>query len=608
MSDFARYLNIRSAIMPVFSADSRRLAFLTDISGNFQAWSILVHPGAQQNWPQQLTFLPDKVWELYGNPVAPQLVAVSDVGGNERQQLYLITGYGSETDDEGHEVRRLTSNGDAIHRFGAWSADGRRLVYTSNARNGLDFDPHWLDLNTGEVRLIAETPGNREIGAWSPDGRFLLMLDHIGPLQTELYLLDLETGQEHHLTASTPPACYSRPHWTARGLYLISDRLQDRGGVYTLDIPRGDLKKVIDVETHPLSGEIEALAVSPDGQHAAYIFNADGYSRLYLLSLGERRRRAVAALPEGVIGTLRFSSNGHHLVLDLQTPNHNPDIWLVNIANGKCRQLTHSNRAGIPRSTFVLPQLARYPSFDGLEISAFYYLPQGAPPPGGYPCILYVHGGPTDQARPNFDVSFQYFLSQGYAMLAPNVRGSSGYGHTFAALDEVEKRLDSVVDLKYAVEWLKAQPEINAERLAIYGRSYGGFMVLAALTEYSDLFVAGIDVVGISNWVTFLERTGAWRRGHREQEYGSLEQHRELLERISPIHKAEQIKVPLMVLAGDNDPRVPLSESEQIVRRVEAAGGIVKFVHYPDEGHKFSKLSNRIDSFTQMADFLRTYL
>jgi dipeptidyl aminopeptidase/acylaminoacyl peptidase len=434
------------------------------------------------------------------------------------------------------------------------------------------------------------------------------MVEGIGPLQDELYLLDFQGGEARHLTAGSAPARYGQFNWTQHGLFLLTDRFQDQGSICRLSIEQGTLTQVWEVEPHQAAGELTLFTVAPDGKQAAYIFSSDGYSQLYLLALEDQTLSPVSGLPAGLISSLHFSKDGSQLVLDLQTPDRNPDIWSVELANGRCRQLTNSDFAGIPRASFVLPELIRYPTFDGLDIPAFYYQPPKKQPDGGYPCILYVHGGPTSQVWPDFDVRFQYFLEQGYAILAPNVRGSAGYGRNYAALDELDKRMDSVIDLKYAVTWLRGRAEIDARRIAIYGRSYGGFMVLAALVEYPELFAAGIDVVGISNWVTFLERTSAWRRRHREQEYGSLAQHRDLLEHISPIHKAGQIKAPLMVLAGDNDPRVPLSESEQIVERIKAAGGIVEFIHYADEGHKFSKLSNRIDSFTQMAEFLRKYL
>jgi dipeptidyl aminopeptidase/acylaminoacyl peptidase len=613
MYDFARYLNIRSAIKPVLSADGTRAAFLSDITGNFQAWSVSIS-GEQPAWPQQLTFFAGKVWELHGTPAAPHLIAVSDIGGNERQQFYLITGYGSKAGDQGHQVHRLTTDDQAIHRFGAWSADGQHIVYTSNARNNIDFDYYRMDLGSGEAQLIRRATGNRNIATWSPDRRYLIIVENVGPLQEELYLLNLDSNQEHHLTAATPPARYGQIKWTGSGVYLVSDRLHDQGAICRLDLENGELTTIVSVAsqavsgTQHIAGEMELLALAPNEHQAAYTFNSNGYSRLYLLDLDTAEAHQVSHLPAGVIETLRFSSDGHYLVLDLQTPSRNPNIWLVNIAANTGRRITLSDRAGIPRSTFVEPELVHFNSFDNLKIPALYYLPQQQTPEGGYPCILYVHGGPTHQAFPDFDVRFQYFLSQGYAILAPNVRGSSGYGRQYAALDEVEKRMDSVADLKAVVEWLHDRPEVNSDRIAIYGRSYGGYMVLAALTEYPQLFAAGLDVVGIADWVTFMERTSPWRRAHREQEYGSLAHHRKVLEQISPIHKAGRIKAPLMVVAGDNDPRVPLFESEQIVERVKAAGGVVKFIHYADEGHKISKLANRIDNFTQMAEFLKQHL
>ena len=608
---FAQYLNIRSATTPVFSAASDRVAFLSDITGNFQVWSIGA-AAANGYWPVQLTHLENKVWEIHGTPAAPHLLVVSDVGGNERQQFYLVSNFGiNEQGQPIYDVCRLTQNDSAIHRFGAWSQDGQRLVFTSNARNGVDFDYYLMTIAGGEARLLKEAAGNRLIVAWSPDEQEILALEAVGSLQEELYRFNLETKETHHLTAGLEAAQYWAFSWQEDGIYLLSDRTHDRGALCRLDPERGQLIELFNIESHPdlgPLGEFEALAISGRNNALAYTINVDGYCRLFLAEPGDYTFRSVDNLPHGVINGLTFSPDGATLALSLQTPDRNPDIWLVDVASAQARQLTFSNRAGIPQATMVSPQSIQYLTFDGRQIPAYFYKPQTPSPEGGYPCILYVHGGPASQVRPDFDVRFQYFLSQGYAILATNVRGSTGYGRQYTALDEVERRMESVTDLKYAVHWLQEQADINAARIAIYGRSYGGFMVLAALTEYPDLFAAGIDVVGIANWVTFLERTSAWRRAHREQEYGSLEHHRQLLEQMSPIHKAERIKAPLMVIAGDNDPRVPLSESEQIVARVRQGGGTVEFVHYADEGHKISKLSNRIDSFSKMAAFLKQYL
>jgi dipeptidyl aminopeptidase/acylaminoacyl peptidase len=606
MTTFARYLNIRSATSPVISPEGSRIAFLSDITGNDQVWSVAVNPTGGE-WPRQLTFFPDKVWEVHGTGAADHLLAVSDVGGNEKQQFYLITNYGSA---DGHDVRRLTLDDEAIHRFGGWSADGQRILYVSNVRNGIDFDLYSMDISSGAAHCLCSMAGNREIMAWSPDNRFVLVKEQVGPLEDRLFLLSLEgdSAQEIRcLTDGFPAARYDQIRWERNALYLITDRLHDRGALCRLDLDSGNVEAIVTAEIHNGEGELELLAVDPTGTRSAYTYNASGYSELWILELESHSSRRIEGLPDGQIGRVKFRTKGQ-LVLDLMTPNRPSDIWEVNLTDGALRQLTYSDLTGIPRSSFVLPELIHYPSFDDLEIPAFYYLPQTPQPAQGYPCILYVHGGPTSQLRPDFDVRFQYFLSRGYAILGTNVRGSTGYGRAYAALDELEKRPDSVADLKYAVKWVQEQSEIDAGRIGIYGRSYGGYMVLAAMTEYPGLFAVGINVVGIANWVSFMERTSPWRRAHREEEYGSLEHHRDLLERLSPIHKAERIQVPLMVIAGDNDPRVPLFESEQIVERVRSAGGTVEFLHYADEGHKISKLENRVDSFTKMAEFLDRYL
>lgn len=603
MPDFANYLNIRSAHSPVLSPDGSRVAFLTDITGTYQVWSAPTAPGACE-WPRQLTFFADKVWEVHGTRGAAHLLAVGDVGGNERQQFYLISGYGGG--EEGHDVRRLTPNDDAIHRFGAFSQDGQGILYTSNQRNGTDFDLYVLNIPSGNAQCVCELSGNRYPLGWNPAGTHALIAEGIGPLQTELFVVEMESGRLFPLTAEKPAARYGAVNWRENGLFCLSDLPHDRGALCLLDGHIGELTVLLSPEEFPQNGEFESLKVSPDGSHAAFTFNAEGYSQLHRLDVTSGSSTPVESVPGGQIGGLSVGNDGT-LLFDLRTPDRNPDVWLMSPGQ-QPRQITHSDRAGLARSSFVSPELIRYDSFDGLSIPAFYYLPQTPRPEGGYPCILYVHGGPSSQLRPDFDVRFQYFLSRGYAILGTNVRGSTGYGRTFTGLDEIEKRMDSVADLKHAVEWLRNRAEIDGQRIAVYGRSYGGFMVLAALTEYPELFAAGIDVVGIANWVSFLERTSSWRRANREAEYGSLAHHRDVLERISPIHKADRITMPLLVIAGDNDPRVPLFESEQIVEKVGANGGVVEFLHYADEGHSISKLPNRIDSFSRMAAFLDKHL
>jgi dipeptidyl aminopeptidase/acylaminoacyl peptidase len=297
------------------------------------------------------------------------------------------------------------------------------------------------------------------------------------------------------------------------------------------------------------------------------------------------------------VGGFEFSPDSGRLAFTLTAPERNPDVWVVDLPDGDARRLTRSSTAGIPPRSFRRPRVVRYTSFDGRRIPALFY-ERGAE---DAPVIVNVHGGPESQARPAFAPVTQYLLGRGYAVFFPNVRGSTGYGKAYTHLDDVGLRMDSVEDLAYAAYWLR---ERGHGRIAVMGGSYGGFMVLAALTEYPELWTAGVDIVGIANLVTFLQNTGSYRRSLREPEYGSLERDHDLLEFISPIHKAEKIAAPLMVIHGKNDPRVPVGEAEQIVERVRGNGGTVEYILYEDEGHGLAKLKNRLDAYPKIAAFL----
>jgi len=589
--DFERYLNIRSAYTPVWLYRGQRVAFLTEITGTPQVWAV----DATGGWPDQLTFFQDKVWTLDASSDGDRLICTRDVGGNERYQLFLLSG-------DGVEVRRLTQDDEAIHHFGSWSHDGQRIAYVSNARDGIHFDVYLQAVEGGQPKMVFQSDGNFRVLAWSPDGAQLILSHEISSAHQPLYRLELASGNVRRLTPEGQPVSNQNVRWAADGyLYLLTDRDREFMGLARMDVTTG---RVTYLGDH--GWEVESLAVSPDARLLTYTINVDGYARLYIHDLAADQSGQVLGLPRGVVAEPAFSPDGRHVAVSLQSPQHNLNIWIVDVETFDCQQLTHSSLAGIPQGSLVEPELIHYETFDGRNIPAFFYHPPGAEPP--LPVILYVHGGPAGQIRPDFDPRFQYFLSRGYAILSPNVRGSSGYGKAYMALDDVRKRMDSVADLKYAVEWLCAGGLADPDRIAIYGRSYGGFMVLAATTTYPDLWAAAIDIVGIANWVTFLENTGPWRRAHREKEYGSLEQDREFLESISPIHKVDRIQAPLLVIHGANDPRVPVTEADQIVHRLRSRGHRVTYLRYEDEGHKISKLRNRIGSFSRMADFLDRYL
>ncbi len=591
---FDRYLNIRSAYAPTWLDNGKRVAFLTDITGTPQVWSV----GAASGWPDQLTFFKEKVWTLKASPDGSRLVCSRDIGGNERYQLFLARG-------DGAEVRRISLDPEAIYQFGAWDRDGKSIAFTSNERNGVHFDIYVQEIDSGMTRRVLQTDGNYRVEAWSPGGRSLVLANWISSAHIPLYLLDLETGELEPLTSRGDPHVNLQVHWGGADQLTF---LSNQGSEY-LEVVRMDLETR--ERSYPCGRvpyDVEHLAVAPDSETLAYTVNIDGCSRLDICRLEGGETHGVAGLPEGVITDLAFSPDGGRLAVAAQSPSENLNVWVVGLekAGASSRKLTQSSLGGIPGDVFITPTLVRYDTFDGRSIPAFFYHPRetAAPPP----CILYVHGGPASQTLLDFDPRFQFFLNKGYAILAPNVRGSSGYGKTYMALDDVERRMDSVRDLKFAVDWLQDSGEVDPGKIAIYGRSYGGFMVLAAITTYPNLWAAAVDVVGIANWVTFLENTGPWRRAHREAEYGSLDDDHAFLESISPIHQVERIQCPLLVIHGANDPRVPVTEADQIVFSLRERDHPVEYLRYEDEGHKISKLENRIDSFTRMADFLARYL
>ncbi|CAN5609447.1 S9 family peptidase [soil metagenome] len=580
--EFSRYLRIRGASGFGWSPDGRRVSFLTDITGVTQVWEVPAGGG----WPEQLTFYDERVSGASYSPVEDKILFSIDVGGNERMQIYLL-GDGEERD--------LTGDPEAIHYSGGFAPDGERIAYTATRRNGTDFDVYVQDLD-GEPALVWEVGGYHTIADWGPE-EFLIVSRHHSNLDNDLYKLDLETGEAELLTPHDGEARYAGANVTPDGssLYLATDRDGDFMRLARLDLSTLEIEYLT-----PDDRDVESVELSRDGRYLAAARNVEGYSDFMLFN-GRGRRMPTPEMPPGILGGFEFSPDSRRLAFTMTGPTRNPDVWVLDLPDGEPRRLTRSSTAGIPRSTFRRPQTVRYPSFDGREIPALFYEPENE----NAPVVVNVHGGPESQSRPLFAPVTQYFLGRGYAVFAPNVRGSTGYGKAYTHLDDVRLRMDSVEDLAHAAYWLR---ERGHERIAVMGGSYGGFMVLAALTEYPDIWTAGVDIVGIANLVTFLENTGSYRRGLREPEYGSLENDREFLESISPIHKAEQIKAPLMVIHGKNDPRVPVGEAEQIVNRVRSNGGAVEYLLYEDEGHGLAKLENRLDAYPKIADFLDRHL
>ncbi|MFC4449285.1 alpha/beta hydrolase family protein [Halorussus aquaticus] len=593
--DFERYLNVRSANTPSFGPDGERLSFLMDTTGVPQVWRL----DAPREWPRQLTFEEEAVSFASWSPERDELIFGMDQGGDERTQLFRLDG-------DGETITPLTDVPDAIHYWGGWNSDGSRFAFSSNRRDESVFDVYvqGRDERGDDAEMVYEGDGWLSAVGWSPDDESLAVLESHSSFDQDLYVLDVETGDRDHLTPHEGNVRYGSVNWSPDGdaLYLTTDEGADTTYFARLDLETGA------VETVAEGGDWNVDSVTVDEDTGRFVFgrNVDGYTELTVGELtGETEYREFPTpdLPSCVAGGPSFDDEAERFALTVTASTGNTNVHVVDVETGETERWTDAATAGLPKSSFVEPELVRYETFDGREIPAFFSVPNDAED-GATPVIVDIHGGPESQRRPSFHPVKQYFLNRGYAYFEPNVRGSAGYGKAYTHLDDVEKRMDSVADIEAGVQWLRDRPEIDPDRVVAMGGSYGGFMVLAALTEYPDLWAAGVDIVGIANFVTFLENTGDWRREHREAEYGSLEDDREFLESISPSNKAENIAAPLMVLHGANDPRVPVGEAEQIADVVAEQGVPVEKLIFDDEGHGFSKLENRIEAYTSVAEFL----
>lgn len=595
--DIERYLNIRSSSVADFSADGE-LVFSYDPTGTAQLWMV-TGPG---EWPNQQTFFDERVTFAEFSPERAELAFGMDEGGNERVQLFRL-------DLASGVITNFTQHPASKHRWGGWCSDGSQFAFTSNRRTQSVFDVYVQSRDTvgDAAELIYEGDGWLSLAGWSPDDDRLLLSKAHSSFDQDLYAVDVETGNRTHLTPHEGEARFGRAEWGPDGnaVYCVTDDESD-----TLRLDRIDCDSVTR-STVVAGGDwnVSSVSIDQESSRVAYTRNVDGYTEL---TVGEFDSPETIvefprpSLPDGVAGGVTFDADGDRIAVSASARSINGNVYVVDVETGDTEQWTFASTAGIPTDNFVEPELIEYSSFDGRQIPAFFSVPESRPPADGFPTIVDIHGGPESQRRPSFSSVRQYFLSHGYAVFEPNVRGSSGYGRDYAELDDVRNRMDSVADIKAAVEWLSDYPEIDSDRLAVKGGSYGGFMVLAALTEYPGLWAAGIDIVGIANFVTFLENTGDWRRGLREREYGSLEDDRAFLEEISPINNVEQIQAPLFVLHGANDPRVPVDEAEQIADKAGAQGVSVRKRIFDDEGHGFSKRENQIEAYREIVEFLDT--
>jgi dipeptidyl aminopeptidase/acylaminoacyl peptidase len=580
------FLNIKTAWAENFSPDASKLLVQSNLSGTMQLYRVDSGGGSLV----QITDYKEPVSGVY-LPTSDEILLQMDEGGNEKLQIYLL-------DDSGKERRDVVCDPEYIHRLGGVTRDGSSIAYACNRRNGVDFDVFVRALKSDDERSVFDQGGLCQPVGFSPDGRHLTVSRTTEkPGDNDLYLIDLATGDVDLITPHDDEAHFGVPSWLPDGsaFFFATDHDREFQSIARFDLSEREYRIVIEPPWDA------SCIIDWTGQNLLLDINEDGYDRLEIRDPSTLELREKVDLPGiGRTGP-KFSRDGRYIAYSYTSFVEPGDVWIYDIASAKSTRLTTSPNP-VSEEEFIEPEVHRFQSFDGETIPAFVARPksfEGEKPP----VIVMIHGGPEGQTTAMFNPISQYFLHRGYAVVAPNVRGSIGYGKRFQHLDDVRKRLDSVKDLEALHRWM-GSIGLDTDRAVLYGGSYGGYMVLAGLAFQPELWSAGIDIVGISSLVTFLENTAPWRRKFREREYGSLETDRDFLNEVSPLTHIDKIEAPLFIIHGRNDPRVPVGEAEQIHKVLREKGVPTEMVIYDDEGHGLQKLKNRLDAYPKAIDFV----
>ena len=597
-----RYSNFRSAGFASWHPVGREMLIVTRFADTSQVHQVKFPGGART----QLTFFGDGVSNgiAYEPVKGDSFIFLKDVGGGEFFQLYRY-------DLASGDVTLLT-DGKSRNTAPRWSYQGDRIAFGSTRRNGNDVDIWTVSpSDPPRAHMVAQLEGGGwEVSDWSPDGTKLLVLNGVSVTETYVWLIDVASGKKELLTPKTgsDTVAYNNARFAkdGKGVFMTSDQGSEFQRLVWMDLS----SKKTDILTPELNWDVDEFDLSKDGHRIAFEANEDGISVLHAFDTATRREVALPKLPVGVLWGIRWHENSHEFAFSLSTASQPYDVYSIDVDSGRLERWTYSETGGLNGSNFAQPQLIHWKSWDSRSVSGFLYRPP-AKFSGKRPVIIDIHGGPEGQFRPDFNERDNYYLSElGVAMIYPNVRGSTGYGKTFVALDNGRLREGSYKDINSLLDWIAQQPDLDAKRVLITGGSYGGFMTLAVATNYNDRICCSVDIVGPSNLVTFLEHTSGYRQDLRRVEYGDERdpKMRAYLESIAPANKAQSISKPLFVIAGKNDPRVPASESEQMAATVRKNKTPVWYLLGKDEGHGFRKKKNRDFQFYATVMFVKEYL
>jgi dipeptidyl aminopeptidase/acylaminoacyl peptidase len=589
-----RYQNVRSASFRDWTADGEGLFISTRFGDVNQVHRVDMPGGARH----QITFFDEPIGGVTRQPGSSNIIFTRDAGGSEFSQIFILDPIDGST--------TMLTDGESRNGGVSWDREGRRIAYTSTARNGASNDVWLMDPQEPEkAEVVLESPDGSSWGAveFSDSGSKVLISNYVSIADSRVNILDLDTG-DVTLVAGGPDNRSANFALAfddeSDGVWFVTDQGSEfRRLAWQSAVPGAEPEIV----TPDLNWDVADASISHDRRRIAFSTNEGGMSRIYLMDTRTREYQAVDNVPTGLAFGLTFSPDDRRLAMTLNTPSTPSDVFVLDLgsdplASGSLTRWTMSEVGGLDTTQFRTPDLISYPTFDEVDgaprqIPAWVYKPVGE---GPFPVVVSIHGGPEGQSRPSFSSTYQMWMDKlGVAVVIPNVRGSAGYGKTYLSLDNGFKREDSVKDIGALLDWIETQPDLDQDRVAVFGGSYGGYMVLASSFHYSDRLKAAVDIVGISNFVTFLENTQDYRRDLRRVEYGDERdpEMRAHLESIAPMNHVDKMKHPMLIVQGENDPRVPVTESEQMVQALRDAGQTVWYMNAMNEGHGYRKKENR---------------
>jgi len=592
----ARMARVGNANSPSFSPDGKWVSFISNLSGVPQVWIVPTEGG----YPRMVTNGDDPVIGADWSPASDWLALTVAPGGGLNSQVYVVR-------PDGTGLRLLTNGGKDNNGFDAWTEDGTKIAINSSRLDPASRDSFLVDLKSGAVNLVSKNPGVGGIGTISQDGRKALLFRLRSRGDDNLYLLDLASGKDTLLTRHEGLATFVG-ELTLDGstVYVSSNKDRDLSAFGRIRMAADGAPGNIEILAERSDGELVSLTVNKQGTLAALLWDIQGRNELSFYDLVHNKQIPGPKLPGEIGGGMSFSRDGSKLAMNFSGTAQPQDVWVMDVKTKEFRQLTFSPHPGVDLAALVRPELVTFPAHDGLPLSGWLYRPKNQSAPGAY--VISFHGGPEGEERPSFRSDYQALLSQGIGVFAPNVRGSSGFGKKFVNLDNGELRFNAVKDIKSCVDYLVNNHIADPRKIGITGGSYGGYMTMAGLTEYPDLFAAGVDLFGIVNFATFFQHTEPWMAAISTVEYGDPNTQKEMLDRLSPIYKLDRIKAPTMVQHGANDTNVPVIEAEQIVKTLKERGVPVEYILFPDEGHGWRKTPNRIRSTVEEVRFFKEHL